>query len=143
MAVLNSEQYHEVVLKGKQAVSMLQAKDLDGFIKYAEEGWALFPDPKINWNQAYNYAKMVFKGTFENQKMEWAKVWLLRMVENNNNLNLYDCECQYYEGKYYFEIGEYQIAYEKFRYVVIGSDFRYFDSNDTKYLDFYKSKSPI
>ncbi len=140
MPLLDQEIYNQVIQRGKQAITMLQAYDLDGFFKSAEEGWSLFPDPKENWNQGYNYAKMVFKAAFEHKNMDCAKTWLIRMVENNNNLKLYDCECQYYEGKYYFETAEYESAFNKFRYVVNGADYRYFDENDSKYLEFFKKE---
>ncbi len=141
MAVLDPERYENVILKGKQSVIMLKENNLEGFIKFAEEGWALFPDPKESWNQGYNYAKMVFKGAFEREKMDWAKIWLQRMVDNNNCLKLYTYECEYYEGKYYFEMENYQLAFEKFRYVISNTGVRYFDDHDVKYLKFYKERS--
>ena len=140
MPVLDQESYNNVIQKGKQAVARLHAQDLDGFFKLAEEGWAQFPDPKENWNQGYNYAKMVFKGAFEHHKMDSAKTWLIRMIENNNSLKLNDFECQYYEGKYYFETGEFDTAFEKFNYVVKGADYRYFDEHDSKYLEFFRKE---
>ncbi len=141
MAVLDPERYEKVILKGKQSVILLKENDLEGFIKFAEEGWALFPDPKDSWNQGYNYAKMVFKGLFEHKKLDLAKIWLERMADNNNCLKLYNYECEYYEGKYHFEMENYELAFEKFRYVVLNAGFRYFDSEDEKYLKFYKEKS--
>ena len=137
MPVLDHELYSQVIQKGKQAVEMLQAQDLDGFFKFAEEGWHKFPDPKESWNQGCSYAKMVFKEALSHQEMDQAKTWLTRMVENNNRLKLFDFECEYYQGKYYFETGEYNAAFDKFDYVVKGAEYRYFDENDSKYLDFF------
>ncbi|WP_324027790.1 hypothetical protein QSV08_07545 [Maribacter sp. BPC-D8] len=138
MAVLESNTYSNIVEVGKKAVTALKNHDLEAFEKWAEQGWQLFPEPKENWNQGYNYAKMVFKGVFDNQKFESAKLWLNRMISNNNHLHNFDGECQFYEGKYLFETGEFEKALSNFKGVVKDAGLRYFEE-DKKYLDFYKN----
>jgi tetratricopeptide (TPR) repeat protein len=138
MAVLDSSIYNGVVELGKKAVAALQIDDLNNFEQYAEQGWNLFPEPKTNWNQGYNYAKMAFKGFIQNHRFESAKRWLNRMIEINNNLQLFNAEVWFYVGKYYFETGEYENAHKEWEAVVKDAGLRYFDGEDKKYLDFYK-----
>jgi len=139
MAVLTSEIYNNIIEAGKQAIVALKEQELDKFELFAEKGWDLFPEPKESWNQGYNYAKMVFNGAFKNEKIELAKIWLNRMIANNNNLHLFDDECQYYVGKFLFHTGEYDKALANFKEVVKSAGYRYFDDEDPKYLDFYKN----
>ncbi len=82
---------------------------------------------------------MVYKGAMENRRFKEAKTWLDKMIDNNNLLKLSEGECQHYEGKYYFETGDYKRAYNKFKYVVDKDGCRYFEDEDPKYLDFYRS----
>ena len=139
MAEFESNIYNEIIEIGKKAVVALQSNHLEKFEEYAEKGWEVFPEPKNNWNQGYNYAKMVFKGAFNNKKLELAKLWLNRMIANNNCLHLEDEECQFYVGKYLFETNEYEKALANFKEVVKIAGFRYFEDEDPKYLDFYKN----
>jgi len=147
MAVLELEIYNKIIEVGKEAVSALKENDLVRFEEYAEKGWNLFPEPKNNWNQGYNYAKMVFNGAFNNGKLELAKLWLDRLIENNDNLHFFDEESQFLAGKYYFEIGNFEKAYKLWREVVRGSGgsnhFRYFEGEDKKYLEFYKKEKKL
>jgi tetratricopeptide (TPR) repeat protein len=82
---------------------------------------------------------MIFKHLLENHRLEEAKIWLNRMIDNNNTLQLFNDEVRFYIGKYYFEKGEYQKALEKWQLVVKETGFRYFESEKKEYLDFYNS----
>jgi len=139
MAELESEVYNKIIDTGRKAVSALKVNDLIEFEKYAEKGWELFPLPKENWDYGYNYARMAFNGAFKNRKFDLAKLWLNRMIENNNNLHFFDEECQFFVGKYLLETGEYEKALANFKEVVKEAGLRYFEDEDPKYLDFYKN----
>lgn len=141
MAILDDEKYSVVISHGKLAVKELNNNNIKEFSVHANNGWELFPNPKDNWNQGYNYAKMVYKGFFKNKLYEQAKVWLNRMIENNNNLHLEDEEVWFETGKFQFETKEFKESLQKFKQVVKAADFRYFEDEDTKYLDFYKNPS--
>lgn len=61
------------------------------------------------------------------------------MIENNNILNLFDEDVWFETAKCQFEIGDYKELYEKLKRVVDVVGFRYFESEDPKYLEFYKN----
>jgi len=140
MAVLETEIYNNVIEVGKKAVAALQSNDLENFEQYAEQGWQKFPEPRENWNQAYNYAKMVFNGAFKNGRFETVKIWLNRMIANNNNLHNFDGEIEFFIGIYKFEVGLYEEALEYFMIATReGGGVRYFENQDKKYREFYKN----
>ncbi|MPS72671.1 MAG: hypothetical protein E2590_05895 [Chryseobacterium sp.] len=139
MALLNSEEYNEVVLIGKKAVDALKEDKIDTFYSLVEEAWLKFPIPRNTWNQEYNFSKMSFKHSMTNRNFEQAEKWLNRMIDNNNNLNLSEFEVQHYEAIYFFETGNFNQAFEKWKYVVKGAGLRYFEGEDAKYKNFYKN----
>jgi tetratricopeptide (TPR) repeat protein len=61
---------------------------------------------------------MIFKYLLDNNRLDDAKLWLNRMIDNNNNLQHSEREVTFNVGKYYFEKGDYQNAYEKWQDVV-------------------------
>ena len=71
-----------------------------------------------------------------------AKIWLERMTENNDNLHLFDEELEHMKAKYAYEIGELDKAFEIWQKLVKikAVSFRYFDNDDPKYKEFYKSR---
>jgi tetratricopeptide (TPR) repeat protein len=137
MPLLDQEKYDKVVEKREEAVTAIKSQDVETFIQKAEEGWAKFPEPKNTWNQGYNYAKTIFRHLLNNRRLDEAKIWLNRMVDNNNTLQLFDREVTFNVGKYYFEKGEYKKALERWQEVVKDTGFRYFESEKKEYLDFY------
>ena len=139
MALLENEEYEKVMAVGKEAVENLKNGNIDAFFALAEKAWNLFPQPKDNWNQAYNFSKMVFKHSINNDSVDEAKKWLDRMIANNNNLHLFDIDIDFNEGKYYFETEDFKQALEKWKYVVSEAGLRYFEDEDSKYLEFYKN----
>ena len=82
---------------------------------------------------------MVFKHSINNDSVDEAKKWLDRMIANNNNLHLFDIDIDFNEGKYYFETEDFKQALEKWKYVVSEAGLRYFEDEDSKYLEFYKN----
>jgi tetratricopeptide (TPR) repeat protein len=109
------------------------------YYKFMFEAWNLYPEPKSEWNQAYNLAKEIFEAYIIEKNFNEAKEWLNKMIANNNCLHLEDDDVRYNVGKYYFETGNYKEAYEKWKEVVKNAGLRYFGSEDPKYLDFYKN----
>lgn len=143
MPVLDQEQYNPIIEKGKEAVAAIKNNDVNTFLEKAEEGWDRFPEPKNNWNQGYNYAKMIFKHLIDNRRLDEAKTWLNRMVDNNNNLHLFDVEVPFNKSKYYFEKGEYKDALELWQQVVTEAGLRYFESEKKEYLAFYNNPDSL
>ena len=72
-----------------------------------------------------------------------AKIWLNRMVENNEALHLSDDEVEHFEAKYYFETGDFKKALEKWKISVKDAGLRYFEDEKKEYLDFYKNPENI
>jgi tetratricopeptide (TPR) repeat protein len=143
MAVLEQEFYDKVIEMGRKAVVEYKNNNFDIWEDYAEKGWELFPEPKYNWNQAYNYAKMAFKNNFKQKRFEQAKKWLDRMIEDNNINHSYDGEIEFIIGMYNFETGTLEDAYKMFVEAVKQSGkshYRYFENEDAKYLEFYKKQ---
>lgn len=139
MALLEDEKQSEIDNLTELAYQKFQQGLHDESFKLLEQAWDLYPDPKENWTEAYNTAKYVCEDCFAVNNFPEAKVWLNRMIANNNNLHHSDDECQYYVGKYLFETGEYERALENFKEVVKEAGLRYFEDEDPKYLDFYKN----
>ncbi len=139
MALLDTSIYNKVIEVGKKAFEALRNDDINNFKLYAEEAWNQFPNPKENWNQVYNYAKMVFKGFLGKKEFEEAKLWLNRMIDNNNCLHLFDSDLTFNIGKYYFETKDYLKAYEEWRSVVEDAGYRYFENEKSEYLEFYNN----
>ncbi|RLJ75176.1 hypothetical protein [Pedobacter alluvionis] len=139
MAALEQDLFQHVISLGKQAVDSLKAGNMDDFYRLSEEAWRKFPEPRSSWNQEYNFCKMCFKHCMNNKNYTIAKVWLNRMIENNNHLHLSEYEVQHNQARYFFETGNYGDAYEKWQYVTKDAGFRYFENEDPKYLDFYKN----
>lgn len=139
MSVLKDELQSQIDLLIDSAYEDFQNGNFEESYNKQLKAWDLFPDPKNKWNEGYNVAKYIFEDKFSLKEYDVAKQWLDEMVLNNDNLNKSDGECEFYEGKYYFEIGNYGKSIEKFRYVVSKYNFRYFEDEDPKYLDFYKN----
>jgi len=138
MALLNETIQEEIDNLTELAYEKFQNNQKEESFKMMEQAWNLYPDPKENWTEAYNTAKYICDDCFAINDFPKAKIWLNRMIANNNNLHHSDEECQYYIGKYLFETGEYEKALENFKEVVKSAGYRYFEDEDPKYLDFYK-----
>lgn len=139
MAVLEKEQFDKVVDCGKKALAELKNGHYDEFLALAEHAWALFPPPVENWNQAYNYAKSIFTQTLIHRDFVEAKKWLNRLIDNNNNLHLFDTEVRYQIGKYHFEKGEYDDAFKNWDVLIKEVGYRYFEYDKAEYINFYKN----
>jgi tetratricopeptide (TPR) repeat protein len=139
MAVLNEKIQEKIDDLTDLAYQKFQENLKDESFKLMEQAWRLYPDPKENWTEAYNTAKYACDDCFAISDFSKAKIWLNRMITNNNNLHLSNEECQFYVAKYLFETGEYEKALDNFKEVVKSAGLRYFEDEDSKYLDFYKN----
>jgi len=138
MALLESEINSKVESLKSEATAAWKINDVDGFLATGEAAWDLFPNPKSNWNEGYNFAKFMFKGSMLKNELTGAELWLSRMVDNNNSLHNFDSDCEFNEGKLLFTQGRFEAALDKFNYVVKDAGFRYFENEDPKYLEFYR-----
>ena len=147
---------NEITEFGKKAVSELRNNDLKKFEEYAEKGFNIFPenikdieDNDIRtkfFDLGYRYIKMIFKGFFENKNLQTVKKWLDRLEIFNNINHLFDEEVNFYKGKYFYETGNFDEAYNEWKDVVKNSgrnQKRYFEGEDSKYWEFYDKQKKI
>jgi len=139
MAVLDSEIQEQIDKLRGLAYEKLQENKIEESFEIREQSWNLYPDPKENWNEAYNTAKYAFIASKKLNDFDRAKSWLNRMIAVNNNLHLSDTELCFYIAIYKFDTGDYEDALSRFKEVVKIAKFRYFQSQDKIYLDFYKN----
>lgn len=139
MALLNDKLQEKIDDLTELAYQKFQNNLKEDSFKLMEQAWDLYPDPKENWTEAYNTAKCACDDSFIIKDLPRTKIWLNRMIANNNNLHHSDEECKYYVAKYLFESGEYEEALVKFKEVVKEAGLRYFEDEDPKYLDFYNN----
>lgn len=124
--LLDEERYASVIEYGKDAVTKINEGNLKEGFESADKGWDAFPESGAKWNQSYGYAKNFFK----------------KALENNDNLHLFDEELEHMKAKYAYENGELDKAFEIWQKLVKikAVSFRYFDNDDPKYKEFYKSR---
>lgn len=138
MAVLNKDLQEKIDNLEELAYTKFNENKIEEAFKLGQEAWDLYPEPKENWNEAYNTAKYIVNNSFTVKDLNRVNTWLNNMILVNNNLHKSDDELKYYIGKYYFEIGEYEEALNYLKKVVKETGFRYFEDEDPKYLDFIK-----
>jgi tetratricopeptide (TPR) repeat protein len=145
MAVLDKEIQDKIDELRTLAYDFYQKEEYEKYYELANKQWNLYPDPKENWNEAYNTAKYIFKNSIIIKNHTEAKKWLDRMIENNNNLHLSEYEIDYNIGKYLFETGDYEGAYNSWDKIVRVKmvSFRYFKNDDQKYIKFYKEQRAL
>ena len=113
--------------------------DRSSYYELLLKAWDLYPEPKNNWNEAYSLAKEIFDSYIIDGNLSDAKKWLNEMINHNNNLHLMDFDLSFNIGKFHFSNKEYQKAFEEWSNLVSQVGLRYFQSEDSKYLDFYKN----
>ena len=96
----------------------------------------MYPEPRNNWNEAYNTAIYAVDDCFSALDMKNAKTWLDRMAYVNDQLHQRDEELMHYTGKYKYEMGDYDAAFTAFDKVVKMAGKRYFEDEPSKYLNF-------
>jgi hypothetical protein len=121
-----------------KASEKLDEGKTDECLKFLKDAWALFPDPKEDWHEAYNVAKYIFEEYIKSDQASDAKEWLDNMQKINNNLHANDEELLFCTAKYKFEIDKHDDAFEDFDAVVKSAGLRYFEDENPKYLRFYK-----
>jgi tetratricopeptide (TPR) repeat protein len=123
--------------------------DNENYLETLKKAWDLYPEPKEKWSESYNTAKYIFEGYMDIKEFNEAKKWLEEMTKINNAYRArdensgYDEELDFETGKYYYETGNLEEAYKIWREVVKHSGknhFRYFEDEDKKYLEYYKSQ---
>jgi len=140
MPVLEDVHYKKVIEIGKKAIQYLNNNEIEPFFQTVEEAWNMFPEPRENWNQAYNYTKMVFNHAVDLKNKEESHKWMNRLIGVNNALHLADDEIQFFLGVYFYETGEKEKALEKWIEVEKSAGLRYFESErGQKYFDYFMS----
>lgn len=137
MAILNSNMQEQIDYLEDLAYEMFQNGEIDESFKLSEQAWALYPEPKNNWNEAYNSAKYIVDYYMNLRNYDKTKEWINQMIYVNNNLHLYDDEMCFYIGKYKYETNDLEGALKEFEFVVKESEYRNFEDEDPKYLQFY------
>ncbi|MFC6098430.1 hypothetical protein ACFPVY_17410 [Flavobacterium qiangtangense] len=140
MAILDKELQDKIDALSENAYEKFQNNEIKESFNLLEKAWLLYPEPRNQWNEAYNTAKYSFEDYMKIGDFTNANIWLDRMIDNNSNLHLSDFELEHNEAKYLFETGDYAKAFEKWKYVVKEAGLRYFEEEDSKYKNFYKNK---
>ena len=138
MAVLDYALQSQIDKLEDAAYEKLQANDVLASFNLREQAWELYPDPKENWNEAYNSAKYAFRSAKKVGDHDLVKKYLNRMIAVNNNLHHNDNELTFYIAEYHFDNGDYEESLNRFKIVVEDAGLRYFEKEDPRYLDFYK-----
>ena len=137
MAVLSSKIQEQIDRLEELAYEKFENGEIEESLKLSEQAWKLYPEPKNNWNEAYNSAKYIADYYMKLNNYDKVKEWVNQMIYINNNLHQSDDELCFYIGKYKFEIKDFEGALEEFKFVVKESQYRHFEDEDSKYLDFY------
>ena len=135
MAILDYNIQAQIDGLSECAYDKSKRKEFYACLKLHEQAWSMYPEPKNNWNEAYNTAKYAVDDSFKMLDLDNVKKWLNRMIYINNNLHQSDEELAHYIGKYKFEIKDYQGAFEDFKNVVQVAGMREFDNEPSKYMD--------
>lgn len=85
-------------------------------------------------------AKEIFDAFLIDGNIIEAKKWLNEMIDNNNSLHLMDFDLSFNIGKYHFETGDFEKAWEEWDLLVKQRGLRYFEDEPAEYLKFYKNK---
>ena len=138
MAVLDKKLQDEIETLTDLAYEKFLNNEIEKSFILSEQAWDLYPDPKENWNEAYNTASSIVDDCLKIKDFERAKKWLNNMIMVNNNLHLNDEDLNFYLGKYFFEIGDYLKAKEEWDNAVSLAGYRVFEGEDPRYIDFYR-----
>lgn len=141
MAILGNTLQAEIESLPVQAHRLYNAGDLQSCLEFHERAWSMYPEPRNNWNEAYNTAKYAVDDCFSALDIKNAKTWLERMAYVNDQLHQRDEELMHYTGKYKYEMGDYDAAFTAFDKVVKIAGKRYFEDEPSKYLNFYIEKT--
>lgn len=139
MAILDQKIQSKIDGLSNSAYEEFEAGKKEASFKLLKEAWELYPEPKNNWNEAYNTAKYIFLDYMKLKRYNDAKEWLNKMIEVNNNLHLFNEDCLFSIGKYQFDTGKEKEAFETFDKVVKSAGMRYFQDEEARYLKFYKA----
>jgi tetratricopeptide (TPR) repeat protein len=129
----------------KLAEEKFQKNDLSAMMECIDKAWKLYPEPKINWTEAYNMAKHGFLLAKDVVKdFNLAKKWLNCMIEYNNKSHLFDGDLEFNIGTYKFDTGALNEAYKMFKETIRQSGkshFRYFEGEDKNIWNFKRQKA--
>jgi hypothetical protein len=139
MAVLDTKIQSKIDELRTQSYEKFQKNEINESFELREQSWNLYPEPKENWNEAYNTAKYAFLAGKKINNLDEEKKWLNRMILVNNNLHQSDIELNFYIGIYKFDVKEYAESHQRFKEVVEIAGLRYFKNQDNIYLNFYKN----
>lgn len=140
MAILDKTLQAKVDNLTERAYEAFTTGNIDTSFTLLQEAWDTYPEPKVQWNEAYNTAKYVFQDHMRLGQYDSAKIWLARMVAANDSLHLFDEDCRFNVAKHAFDTGAHDAAFEHFAAVVNSAGMRYFEGEDVRYVTFYKQR---
>ncbi len=109
---------------------------------YLVQAFEIIPEPRYEYNEAYNYCSYVLDFILEEDYRinEIAEKWLNNLKNIAQRQKCWSGSIDFFEGKTFFRLKDYNKAYDSFqKSIEIGKGFRYFEDEDPKYLDFYKN----
>ena len=80
MAILENTLQVEIDAVSMHAHRLYNAGDLQSYLEFHERAWSMYPEPRNNWNEAYNTAKYAVDDCFSALDMKNAKTWFDRMA---------------------------------------------------------------
>jgi len=101
-----------------------------------QKAYNLYPEP-TEFPEAYNTAKYNFNDYMKEGDYTNAKIWLNKMIDNNNNLHHSDNDCSFSVAKFHFKSNNFDEALKLFKEVVSDAGMRYFGDEPSEYKDFY------
>jgi len=135
------EQIDELI---ELAYEKMQEGKIEESFKISKKAWAIYPEPKEKWSEAYNIAKYIYLDYMGVKNYSEAKKWLNQMIKDNNINHDYHGDLEFDIGKYKYENGLYEEALEYFMIATKeGGGVRYFEGEDKKYREFYKNPENI
>lgn len=108
--------------------------------QYLIQAYKSIPNPKEEYDESYNYCSYII--TFiinENTKKDDLQQWLNELVKISVHQDCWKGDVDFFQGKAYFIMGKYQDAWKHFDDCIkIANSYRYFESEDPRYIDFYR-----
>jgi len=123
----------------RQAGEKERAGDFSASEMYSIEAWNLLPDPKFCWNFYSNIIPrdnlIFYRDTKQFDKAEhWLAITRETYGPDRNEV------IEFLSATLWFEMGEFDKAFEEFDLQYKSFKTRPFQGHDKKYLDFYLSK---
>lgn len=136
MKSLSKTEQEKVDTLVDKAYELHEAGQSKQSFEHLEKAYLVFPNP-LEYPEAYNISKYIFEDYIKLNDLQSAKIWLNKMIENNNQLHHSDDDCLFAIAKFQFKNNNHGEALKLFKQVVNEAGMRYFEGEAPEYKDFY------